>query len=65
MNAIAAIVIASTLLAAVYGVVFSYFYPLVEMTAGLLTMFALFGLMTSVAVAGIWRMKRKSKSHDA
>ena len=55
MKLAAGIVVSATLLATLCGVLFSTLYPWVEIDAGLVTLFAMLGLATSLAVAGIWK----------
>jgi hypothetical protein len=62
MKATATIVIASILLAAVYGVVFSSIYPSVEITGNILALCALLGIGTSLIVAGLWRAAFQRKA---
>lgn len=49
------IVIFSTVLAIAYGVLFSYTYPLVDVTSGIVSLCALSGLVTCLAITALWR----------
>jgi len=42
--------------AVLYGVLFSVTYPRVEITAGVVALCALLGVLTCVAVAGLWKL---------
>jgi hypothetical protein len=44
----------AALLAIVYGVLFSYSYPLVEISGGIVALCVLLGIVTCLAVAAIW-----------
>lgn len=59
MKATAEVVIASIILATVYGVVFSIVYPLVAITAGIMALCAFAGLATTLILGGLWRAIRR------
>jgi hypothetical protein len=42
--------------AILYGVLFSVTYPLVEISAGIVALCALFGVLTCFAVVGLWKL---------
>ena len=42
--------------AILYGVLFSITYPRVEITAGIVALCALFGVLTCLAVVGLWKL---------
>jgi len=44
----------AALLAIVYGVLFSYTYPLVEISGGIVALCALLGIVTCLSIAAIW-----------
>jgi uncharacterized membrane protein (DUF106 family) len=59
MKASVGIVIFSIVVAAIYGVLFSIFYPLVSIDGSILATFAFAGLVTSLIVAGLWNLIRR------
>jgi hypothetical protein len=48
-----------------YGVLFSRMYPQVTIFVGLISLFGLLGLLTAMAVIGIWQWIFASKKHDS
>jgi uncharacterized membrane protein YagU involved in acid resistance len=52
----------STVVAIVYGVLFSLTYPRVEINGGIVTLCALFGLVTCLAAVGLWKLVTRAKS---
>lgn len=51
----AIITIFSTLVAVVYGILFSVTYPAISVDGGLVTLCALLGNATCLTVAGLWK----------
>ena len=58
----AALLVFSTFIAVSYGVVFSITYPRVEIGNGIVTLFALAGLLTCLAAVGLWKGMTSQKS---
>jgi tellurite resistance protein TehA-like permease len=58
----ATLLLFATVVATVYGVLFSKIYPRVEIESGIVTLCALFGLVTCLAVAGLWKLLTGGKS---
>ena len=58
----AALLVFSTFIAVIYGVVFSITYPRVEISNGIVTLFALAGLLTCLAAVGLWKGMTSQKS---
>jgi hypothetical protein len=52
----------ATVVAIIYGVLFSRIYPRVEIESGIVALCALSGLVTCLAVAAIWKWVTGSKS---
>jgi hypothetical protein len=52
----------SSLLAVIYGVLFSVSYPLVEISGGIVALCALLGLVTCLALIAIWNRFTRSRS---
>jgi hypothetical protein len=52
----------ATVVAIIYGVVFSKMYPRVEIDSGIVMLCALFGFVTCIAAAAIWNWATRSKS---
>ena len=52
----------ATVVAIIYGVLFSKIYPRVEIDSGIVALCALFGLVTCLAVAGLWKLVTGDKS---
>jgi hypothetical protein len=50
----AGIIIFSLVFAVIYGVVFSFFYPLTIISNELAALFAVLGLATSLVIGGLW-----------
>jgi hypothetical protein len=48
-----------------YGVLFSRMYPQVTIFLGLISFFALLGLLTAMTVVGIWQRVFASKKRDS
>jgi hypothetical protein len=48
--------------AILYGVVFSLTYPRVDITAGIVALCALFGVLTCFAVVALWKLISGSKA---
>ena len=48
--------------AILYGVVFSITYPRVEITAGIVALCALFGVLTCLAIVALWKRAFSGKS---
>jgi hypothetical protein len=46
----------ATGVAILYGVLFSMTYPRVEVSAGIVALCALFGVLTCLALAGLWKL---------
>ena len=46
----------ATVVAIVYGVLFSKMYPRVEIDSGIVMLCALFGLVTCLAAVGLWKL---------
>lgn len=61
MKSGATLLVGSTLIAVIYGVLFSAAYPFVSIDAGIISLCALAGLATSFALAGVWKLLRGSK----
>jgi hypothetical protein len=55
MKLASGIAIFSTILATLYGVLFSFLYPLVKIDVNLISLFAVLGLATSMGLVGIWK----------
>lgn len=51
----AVVVVFSTVLAIGYGVLFSFTYPLVQMSGAIVSLCALAGLVTCLGVMALWR----------
>lgn len=58
----AALLAFSTAVATVYGVLFSITYPRVEINGGMVTLCALFGLLTCLAAVALWKLVFGGKS---
>jgi hypothetical protein len=58
----ATLVLFATLIAIIYGVLFSKIYPRVEIEGGIVALCALLGLATCLAMAGVWKLVRGGKS---
>jgi hypothetical protein len=54
--------LAATLVAIVYGVLFSTTYPEVEITSGIVSLCALLGLATCLIVSALWKLVMRSRS---
>jgi uncharacterized membrane protein len=54
--------LAATLVAIIYGVLFSISYPDVEISSGIAALCALLGLATCLAISGLWKFVMGSKS---
>jgi hypothetical protein len=52
----------ATVVAIIYGVLFSKIYPRVEIDSGIVALCALFGFVTCIAAAAIWNRVTGSKS---
>ena len=52
----------ATVVAIVYGVLFSKIYPRVEIESGIVALCALFGFVTCIAAVAIWNRVTGSKS---
>ena len=52
----------ATVVAIIYGVLFSKMYPRVEIDSGIVMLCALFGFVTCLAAAAIWNWARGGKS---
>ena len=52
----------ATVVAIVYGVLFSKIYPRVEIDSGIVALCALFGFVTCIAAVAIWNRVTSSKS---
>jgi hypothetical protein len=52
----------ASVVAIIYGVVFSKMYPLVEISSGIVMLCAVGGLATCLAAAAIWNRVMGSKS---
>ncbi len=52
----------AALLAIVYGVLFSISYPLVEISAGIVALCVLLGIVTCLAIAAIWNALTRPKT---
>jgi hypothetical protein len=48
--------------AILYGVLFSVTYPRVEISAGIVALCAMFGVLTCLAVVGLWNLGFGSKT---
>jgi uncharacterized membrane protein YagU involved in acid resistance len=46
----------ATVVAIIYGVLFSKIYPRVEIESGIVALCALFGLVTCLAAVGLWKL---------
>lgn len=51
----------AALLAIVYGVLFSYTYPLVEISGGIVALCVLLGIVTCLSIAAIWNALTRAK----
>jgi hypothetical protein len=51
----------AALLAIVYGVLFSYTYPLVEISGGIVALCVLLGIVTCLSIAAIWNALTRQK----
>jgi hypothetical protein len=51
----------AALLATIYGVLFSYTYPLVEISYGVATLCVLLGIVTCLSIAAIWNVLTRPK----
>jgi hypothetical protein len=51
----------AALLAIVYGVLFSYTYPLVEISGGIVALCVLLGIVTCLSIAAIWNALTRPK----
>ena len=51
----------AALLAIAYGVLFSYTYPLVEISAGIVALCVLLGIVTCLSIAAIWNALTRPK----
>jgi hypothetical protein len=51
----------AALLAIVYGVLFSYTYPLVEINGGIVALCVLLGIVTCLSIAAIWNALTRPK----
>ena len=51
----------AALLAVVYGVLFSYSYPLVEISGGIVALCVLLGIVTCLSIAAIWNALTRPK----
>jgi hypothetical protein len=51
----ATVIIFSTVLAIIYGVMFSLTYPRVEVSGAIVSLCALCGLVTCLAIMALWR----------
>jgi hypothetical protein len=54
------IVVFSIIVATIYGVIFSFVYPLVEIDGSLISLFAILGLATSLLCVGLWKAAFKT-----
>jgi hypothetical protein len=52
----------ATVVAIIYGVLFSKIYPRVEIESGIVALCALFGFVTCIAAVAIWNRVTGSKS---
>jgi hypothetical protein len=57
----AALLVFSTVVAIIYGVLFSITYPRVEINGGIVALCALFGLVTCLAAVGLWKLVTGSR----
>ena len=57
----AALLLSSTCVAILYGVLFSVTYPRVEINSGIVALCALAGLLTCLAAVGLWKLVMGSK----
>jgi len=55
----------AALLAIVYGVLFSMTYPLVEISAGIVALCVLLGIVTCLALAAIWNALMRARTSTA
>jgi hypothetical protein len=53
--------LAATVVAIIYGVLFSNAYPDVEISSGIVTLCALLGLITCLAISALWKRVTGSK----
>ena len=60
MKFAAVIIVFSIVVATVYGVIFTIVYPEVQITSGIVTLFAILGLATCLVLAGIWKAIAKA-----
>ena len=58
----AALSLFATVVAIIYGVLFSKMYPRVEIDSGIVMLCALFGFVTCLAAVAIWNWLRGGKS---
>ncbi len=58
----AALLVFSTCVAIVFGVLFSVTYPRVEINSGIVALCALAGLLTCLAAVGLWKLVMASRS---
>jgi hypothetical protein len=56
MKSTATIFVFSIIVAIIYGVIFSYVYPLVQIDGGLVSLFAILGVATSLLLIGAWKI---------
>ena len=58
----AALLLSSTCVAILYGVLFSATYPRVEINSGIAALCALAGLLTCLAAVGLWKLIMGSRA---
>jgi hypothetical protein len=58
----AGLVVCAVVIALVYGVLFSLIYPLVDIDASLISLFAVLGLATCVLIKAVWSLVRRKKA---
>jgi hypothetical protein len=58
----ATLLLFATVVAIIYGVLFSKIYPRVEIESGIVALCALSGLVTCLAAVGLWKLIAGGKS---
>jgi hypothetical protein len=60
VKSIGALTVFSIIVATAYGVLFSIAYPLVKIDGNLIALFAILGVATCMAIAGIWKLIKRT-----